>query len=130
MAIHDFRIQFIKELDKWIRSNLQNRLSIAEVTIKSGYSFRYIQHIFKQEMKTTLGAYIKKKRLELAIQYLLESDLSIKDIAHKAGFTSQQAFTRSFKDNIGKSPKQYRKKSINYQAMPSEPALRECPINY
>lgn len=57
----------------------------------------------------TPSAYIKTVRMNLAKRLLTESDLTIADIAQKAGFSSPKYFSRVFRDNFGLTPAEFRK---------------------
>jgi AraC-like DNA-binding protein len=47
---------------------------------------------------------LRKARLSEAYRLLLDSDLSVSEIAYKVGFTSPSYFTKCFKDEYGKVP--------------------------
>lgn len=53
-------------------------------------------------------AYLKQHRLRLASQYLRTGQLSIQQIAHHVGYSSETAFSQTFKKYFQLSPSQYR----------------------
>jgi AraC-like DNA-binding protein len=57
---------------------------------------------------TTPAAWLKSKRLELAHQKLLGTDLSVYDISLECGFEDTSHFIRVFKSRYGLTPLQYR----------------------
>jgi len=57
----------------------------------------------------SFGDYIRKQRIEKAIDYLNNSAYSLTKIAYLTGFSDQSHFTRIFKKHTGKSPSAYRK---------------------
>jgi AraC family transcriptional regulator len=57
----------------------------------------------------TLKTYIRARRLAHSLERLLTTDLRILDIALLAGFESQEAFARAFKQSFGLTPQAYRK---------------------
>ncbi|PJI32704.1 AraC family transcriptional regulator [Acinetobacter pseudolwoffii] len=53
-------------------------------------------------------AYLQQHRLRLAAQYLRNSGFSIQQIAHGVGYSSETAFSQSFKKQFEQTPTQYR----------------------
>lgn len=70
----------------------------------------YILHIFKRYTGTSPIKYINTKRLQEAQYMLISTDLNITDIAFRCGFNSSNYFQTYFKNEIGITPVQYRKK--------------------
>lgn len=57
------------------------------------------------------GDYVRKLRIEKAITLIQNSAYTLTEIAYMTGFSDQSHFTRIFKQNTGKNPSSYRKKS-------------------
>ena len=53
-------------------------------------------------------AYLQQHRLRLAAQYLRNSGFSIQQIAYLVGYSSETAFSQSFKKQIEQTPTRYR----------------------
>lgn len=96
---------------QWIEAHLQSVLHIDMIAAKSGYSKWHLQRLFKETTGIELGKYIRKRKLSRSAEELWLTETSILDIALKYHFTTQQAFTRSFKSNFNKTPGAYRKSS-------------------
>src|SRR4029077_7172641 len=56
----------------------------------------------------TIGATIRRLRLQRAADRLANSDLSIGKIAERAGYSGADAFARAFREAYGKTPADYR----------------------
>lgn len=54
-------------------------------------------------------AYLKRWRMNLALKYLQTEPLNIGEIASRVGYASEAAFSKSFKQHFGKSPRDYKK---------------------
>ena len=54
--------------------------------------------------------FVRIVKLNIATDLLTKTDLNIKEIAFKSGFTSHAYFSKSFKDHFKISPKQYKEK--------------------
>jgi AraC-like DNA-binding protein len=56
--------------------------------------------------------YIRKKRIEKAIELMSDRSISLTEIAYLTGFSDQSHFTRIFKKFTGSNPSEYRRKSF------------------
>jgi len=57
----------------------------------------------------SFGEYIRKLRIEKALQLLETTAYTLTEIAYLTGFSDQSHFTRIFKKQIGQNPSEYRK---------------------
>jgi AraC-like DNA-binding protein/ligand-binding sensor protein len=98
----------LKKAERFIRENYSKKLSLEEIAAVSGLSAPYFSTIFKEEMGENLPAYLNRLRVEKAQRLLLESSLSLSDIAGICGFEDQSWFSKIFKAYTGISPGKYR----------------------
>lgn len=96
-----------KSID-YMKRNYMKKISLDDVANYVNFSPTYFSRIFKEEMKCNLNKYLKKMRIEMSKDMLLESQLSIADIAVLVGFHDQSHYSKNFKDEIGISPSKYR----------------------
>ena len=68
----------------------------------------YLSTLFKKETGYTLTEYVNKKRIENAILLLNTTAMQIQEIAQYCGIPDVNYFTKIFKKQIGKTPKEYR----------------------
>ena len=54
---------------------------------------------------------ISRMRIEMAQQLLVNTDMPLMDISIQLGFASQYHFSRSFKEQVGLSPSEYRRQN-------------------
>lgn len=102
-------IQTIETMVTWLESNLTENPCLADMSKFVGYSPYYCSSKFHETLGVPFKTYLKRRKLCLAAQDLKETKERIIDIAFKYGFTSHEAFTRSFVHEYGYSPRQYRK---------------------
>ncbi len=67
--------------------------------------------LFTQIVGETPLAYLQQHRLRLAAQYLRNGGFSVQQIAHWVGYSSETAFSQSFKKQFQMTPSQYRQQS-------------------
>ncbi|MDR2434511.1 MAG: AraC family transcriptional regulator [Treponema sp.] len=71
----------------------------------------YLTHLFKKYLGKTPLQYIIQKKLDLAKMFLVESDMTIKDIAARCGYEDPNYFCKLFKKHEGITAMNYRKKT-------------------
>lgn len=112
----------VQDTVRAILSGISDRkgiLTIDEIVQKSGYSSRYIEKIFKNEMGLTPKKYANIMRFQGALDFIDRNpDVNISDVATDFGYYDQPAFVRDFKKCTGLTPSDYKKiiKSADYMS--------------
>lgn len=91
-----------------MEENYHQPLKIADLSRKSGYSHWYLQRIFRQHQGESLGSYIRRRRLERAVEELLGWNGAIEVLALKYGYDSVHTFSHVFKRAYGIAPGEWR----------------------
>ena len=60
-------------------------------------------------MGMSCSRYINKLRMDLAYEYIVDTDISLKEIVYRCGFHSFSYFSNVFKAYYGSSPGTFRK---------------------
>jgi AraC-like DNA-binding protein/mannose-6-phosphate isomerase-like protein (cupin superfamily) len=96
------------ELSDYIDHNLGNELTLSTLAQKCFYNPSYFSRMFKQKFGTSLTEYVGRKRVELAVKLLRETEIQVDEIARKSGFTDRSTFYHAFSKYTGKSPSDFR----------------------
>jgi len=99
----------MRQLIDYIDANAVNNPSLEQLSSRIGYSTFHCSEKFHTMTGTTIREYMAKRKLFTAQQLLAKTDKTIAEIALDCGFSSQQAFTRSFSKLYGITPAAYRK---------------------
>lgn len=102
------KLEIQKAID-WIDGNLEDDISLQEISDYIGYSTFHTSRTFKKYTGSTLQRYITLRRLSTAAKDLRDTNVRIIDIAFKYKYNSQEAFSRSFKEAFGITPGNYQK---------------------
>ena len=70
----------------------------------------YISQYFKNETGMNYSAYLLMLRINKAKNLLMNSDRSVAEVAQMTGFKDYRLFSRTFKQETGLTPSQYRMK--------------------
>lgn len=81
-----------------------------ELSNECGISSAHLRRTFKRTTGVTLHRYVADVRLGKARALLAESDLSLKEIAFKLGFSGPCTFSSTFKKASGETPDGYRQR--------------------
>ncbi|MEI9946734.1 MAG: chromate resistance protein ChrB domain-containing protein [Chitinophagaceae bacterium] len=100
-----------KELKEIIQDSIDTSLSLKEISKGLDISPSYLSREFSKYFEDlSFGDYIRKQRIEKAIELMHNKSYSLTAIAYLTGFSDQSHFTRIFKKNTGQNPSVYRKK--------------------
>ena len=98
----------LRKAENYILENYTRKLSLKEIADIAGLSPPYFSTIFKEEMGENLSKYLNRLRVEKASRYLLETTMSLSEIAANCCFEDQSWFSKIFKAYTGVSPGKYR----------------------
>ncbi len=101
-----------KELKEIIQDQIDINLalSLKEISKNLDVHPSYLSREFSKYFDDlSFGEYIRKLRIEKAIQLMHSSEYSLTEIAYLTGFSDQSHFTRIFKKHTGKNPSAFKK---------------------
>ncbi len=96
-------LQFLREYHTGI--------TLADLCRHFGRSKSYISHMFKKESGMSLRKYCNNLKLEDAKKLLVDTTLSVTEIALDTGFNDVSYFISLFREKFSVSPLQYRKEN-------------------
>lgn len=103
------RLATIKKSIRYLEEDPSQALPIADVAALSNVSVNYFERLFKDYAGVTPAEYRAARRIERAQRLLLETFLTVGEIAFSLGFEDEAYFCRFFKSRTGISPGAYRK---------------------
>jgi len=98
----------LKEIILYIDDNINKKITIYDLSIKSRWKQQHFIRVFTNHMGVTPYQYILLKKIEKAKKLISETDINIVDIAFELGFLSYTNFSNAFKKTTGKTPSNYR----------------------
>ena len=97
-----------REIEMYLQKNYQTA-SLTELADTIHFSKQYICRIVKEKTGDTFNALLMQTRLKIAEQYLVETELSLEEIAYLCGFSAASHMSRTFKEAYQMTPSAYRK---------------------
>jgi AraC family transcriptional regulator len=92
-----------------MNASLDKDISIAQLASECGLSSSHFARAFRQATGRPPHRWLLERRLEAVQDLLLNSQMSLEEIADACGFSDQSHFSRTFKRMIGTSPGAWRR---------------------
>ena len=100
----------ISRLTDYIESLASPSPSIGELAAVCGVSRRKLMRLFKADTGLTVHAYVEQVRLAKAKALLSDTDIQLKEIAFRLGFSSPATFSAAFHKSVGEPPGAFRRR--------------------
>lgn len=99
----------IRAILKYSEKNYMKPISISEISSVVAFSEDYFSHFFKKNMGVSYLQYLNEIRMSHVYKDLISTDIPLKDILDKHGFTNYKLFRRMFNEEFHSTPGEYRK---------------------
>ncbi len=107
---------FLQSAIQYMDENISDPdLSNDSIATRLGISEVYLRKLFNQYYQTTPRQYLLTQRMQKAMYLLINTTLSITDIAVECGFSNLYHFCRTFKHRTGLTPTEYAAKNRFYE---------------
>jgi AraC-like DNA-binding protein len=106
---------WVKELKNIIQDQIDAQFTFDLKKISNDLELNpsYLSREFSKYFEDlNFGEYVRKLRIEKAINLIQNSTYTLTEIAYMTGFSDQSHFTRIFKLQTGKNPSSYRKNAL------------------
>ena len=123
MSVKDLQIieEHIENLNRvieFIEQNIGNLFTLADLAKQARMSFWHFQKVFHILIGEPVKSYVRRRRLTHVSNLLIDSKTSLDVLARIAGFKSQEAFTRAFKEQFSQTPGAFRRAG-HYSKLPN-----------
>ena len=91
-----------------INIGYSGRLTVQSAANELGVSPNYLGKVFSDSMNMTFVGYLRRVRLNYALNRIINTGDTLQRIALESGFSAQSVFTREFRKYYGRSPTEIR----------------------
>jgi transcriptional regulator GlxA family with amidase domain len=85
-------------------ANIEDPLSLDDIAEQGGLSRRQLERHFRNLLLEPPAVIYRNIRLERARGLMIETDMSVMEVAMACGFNSANVFSRHFKKRYGETP--------------------------
>lgn len=96
---------------EYIAKHAHEHLQVQDVVEAAGVSRATLKRKFDALLGHSISQEIRRRQMEMAQRLLRTSELSVRQIAKRSGFSSAEYLTAVFKTTLGTTPKAYRDRS-------------------
>ena len=98
-----------RKVKEFIEASLDVKIRLGDCARQARLSCNYFSYVFKTTFGTTVGQYIRDRRVARAKQIMLRSNEPLSHVALACGFADQAHYCRVFRDVVGVSPGVWRR---------------------
>lgn len=99
----------LSEIKSYIDYNYMQDINVEKITRLFGFERSYLYRIFKNKFGVGVKEYLIEVRCERAKQFLRDG-YTVSDTAYMVGYHDEFNFSRAFKEKVGISPLEYKKR--------------------
>lgn len=103
----------IEKIIKYMHENINNRLTLTELSEMVQLSPTYLSRTFKATTGYSVIGFFNKMKIDKAKELIIEGDKKIKEVAQELRFTDEFYFSRIFKRIEGISPSEFYSKNVH-----------------
>lgn len=94
----------VAEAIRIMETHLDHPLTMAAIALRVGLSTRNLELLFRRMVEMSPAAYFLKLRIAQARRLVVDTNLSMAEIADRSGFSSISALSRAFRRHYGQAP--------------------------
>ncbi|MEV6286527.1 AraC family transcriptional regulator [Kribbella sp. NPDC051770] len=99
----------VDAMQRLLLDNLARPITVREVAAAVHLSERHAERLFRSVTGDSLMATLRRLRLELAAQLLLDPSYTVTQVAHAAGYSDVRPFSTAFRRQYATTPTGYRR---------------------
>jgi len=103
----------IEQVRRYILEHIDEPLNRERLAAVAGFSVPHLQRLFSASLGESLAGYVRRQRLLRAGRKLRMGAVNITQVALAAGYDTQAAFGKAFKQQYGLSPGEFRQLTCN-----------------
>lgn len=102
--------QHIQKTIAYIEKHIMEKMSLQSISKEIGLTKEYTAFLFKKEMGRTVIDYINERKMLLAKELIIDSDMALTDLAFCLGYDNYHYFSRLFKRYFDITPSAFKKR--------------------
>lgn len=98
----------VNDLIQYMLRHIDERITLQQLCKRTNLSIPYLVKLFNKHTGHSPIDYFLRLKIKRACEYFDSTDLTVKEVCYKLGFTDPYYFSRLFSKIMGQPPKKYR----------------------
>lgn len=106
---------YVNLAKKYIDEHYAEEISLQTIADLAHVNAAYLSSVFKKNTGINYLTYLTEVRMEKAKELLSQLDMNLSQIANAVGYTSTRYFSKTFENEVGMKPSEYRRVYLREQ---------------
>jgi transcriptional regulator GlxA family with amidase domain len=102
----------MRSVQEWVLDNIDKKISVSLMANQALMSLRHFTRTFHKDVGMCPSEFLERARIDKARRLLSESELPMKSIAFKCGFSTTDQMRIGFRKYLSVTPKEYRERFL------------------
>lgn len=103
---------FVEKAIRYVDEHYMEEVTLEKIAKKVYVSPKYFSTVFKRDIGISFSEYLLSRRIQKAVEYIMDSEYKMYEIGEMIGYKSERQFFRVFKKYTGCTPTEYRSKLL------------------
>ncbi|MBM7569475.1 response regulator [Paenibacillus sacheonensis] len=103
--------KLIDAITEYVKERLEHKITLNEIAAHFDFTPNYLGQLFKAETNSLFSDFLNELRMKRVCELLGDPTKKVYEIAEQAGYKNIIYFNRQFKQHMGMSPGEYRKRN-------------------
>ena len=112
----------LNRLIRFVDENYMRKIRLTDFAESEDRSVSYLSHFIKDTLNQSFQEYVNTVRFNCACKLIASGQEKMLDVCMESGFSDYRYFTRTFREQVGMTPEQYRRQME--QAQPNTAAVK------
>lgn len=112
-SVGDLKMAGLRRVVEWVHEHVDEEIHVDDLARMAEMKSAHLERRVKRVFKLSVGQFVRKVRIDLAVQLLRDTELGIAEIALRCGYSEQSSLTRQFKSAVGCPPGEFRRRLQN-----------------
>lgn len=108
-GVNSIQLEAFRSMITYVQTNYASKVSLDDIAASGNVGKTLCAKLFKKYASKTPGEYLIHYRIQKSLELLSDTDKSTTEIGYLTGFSSASHFTKTFHDEMGITPANYRK---------------------
>ncbi len=105
------QVEIAKSACQYLTQRMESKVTLEELCMTLHVSGTHLKNCFKGVYGISIYAYIRSQKMQAAADTLLTTDSTVLEVAGQYGYDNGSKFAKAFRDVIGMTPREYRRRS-------------------